>query len=208
MIKCARMDMTKFVFVHHITTQLNLERIEKDLANLSDQVEQYAFEGPRPCCGRGSMIFLIYYADSMDSAASAKIVQSPRVTMTSVTFLAAQDGQGQSFFYEGHPWDGGLQPELRYWAGLLTGRDVGNDGPPHPMSMRQCFGFVKMGLVAQAIGRTIYSPDGHRWNYLLAFALMFVIVVILERVYDWIQSRCQKKDQSTDASLVLSLKKG
>jgi hypothetical protein len=32
MIKCSRMDM--FVFVHHTTTQLNLERIEKDLANL------------------------------------------------------------------------------------------------------------------------------------------------------------------------------
>jgi hypothetical protein len=150
------------------------------------------------------MIFLIYYAYSMESAASAKIVQSiPRSKMASITFLAAQDGQGRSFFYEGTPFYGGQHPELRYWAGLLTGRDVGNDGPPHPM--REYIKSVKVILCAQAVIYPIFTSGPDRWNFLLAYALMFVIVVVLERVYDWIRSRCQKKDQSTEASLQLPL---
>jgi hypothetical protein len=199
MPKWSRQD--RFVFVHHITTQLNLERIKKDLADLPDRVEQYAFAGPRPCCGRGIMIFLIYYADSMEPDASAKILQP--MPSSAVTFLAAQDGQGQSFYYE--PWLGGRDSEQLYWAGLLTGRDVGSDGPPH--LMRRVYNNMKEKWVILAIFQTIitFSPD--RWGIFLGFALMLVILV--GRVVVWILSRCQKKDQSTsEASLELPLQNG
>jgi hypothetical protein len=158
----SRFDL--FVFVHRVT-ELNLEQVNKDLSNLPDRVEQYSFGGLPPFgFGRGNMIFLIYLADSIDPAASSKIRQQPNMEWCSVTFLAAQDGHGQSLFYEGTPtWGGALYPEVRYWAGLLTGRDVGSDGPPGTSKFLIalnifCLGYLSWFLIA--------SPISYRWFFL------------------------------------------
>jgi hypothetical protein len=132
--RCSLGFMTRidyYFFVRQVD-HLSLERINADLANLPDMVEQRGFGGLPPFgVSRGNMIILVYLADSIDPSALAKITQVPKKEWCSCTFLAAQDGQGTSFFLEDTTptWGFALFPQLRYWAGLLTGRPVG-DRPP------------------------------------------------------------------------------
>eukprot|EP00751_Fragilariopsis_kerguelensis_P047726 CAMPEP_0171045800 /NCGR_PEP_ID=MMETSP0736-20130129/49053_1 /TAXON_ID=186038 /ORGANISM="Fragilariopsis kerguelensis, Strain L26-C5" /LENGTH=99 /DNA_ID=CAMNT_0011496515 /DNA_START=227 /DNA_END=523 /DNA_ORIENTATION=- len=66
-----------------------------------------------------------------------------------MTFLAAQDGQGRSYFMEGDTpmWGKVLFLELRYWAGLVTGRPTSSDHPPSTPHLKYLNAFFMIYLL-------------------------------------------------------------
>ena len=66
-----------------------------------------------------------------------------------MTFLAAQDGQGRAYFMEGDTpmWGKALFPELRYWAGLVTGRPASSDQPPSTPLLKYLNAFFMIYLL-------------------------------------------------------------
>lgn len=178
----ARFDL--FFFVHRVTV-LNLDRVNEDLANLPDLVEQYSFGGFPPFgFGRGNMIFLIYFADLIDQAALAKIVQEPKKEWCCVKVLAAQDGDGRSHFFESTTslWGRALYPELHYWAGLLTGRQVGKDGPP---GVDPRLVAVNLFCLAILSWHLISSPWLFLWFFFVPMVLFATVAWVIVLIRSW-----------------------
>lgn len=131
----ARVDV--MVFVHQVNDgdALTLERLEADLEELPSRVQDH-FVGGFPPHGfsRATMILAVYLTDQhiIDPAVLTRLTAHPKKEWCTTTFLAAQDGQGRSYFMEGDTpmWGKALFPELRYWAGLMTGRPTPSDHPP------------------------------------------------------------------------------
>jgi hypothetical protein len=189
------------VFVYRVN-ELKLERVYTDLANVPDRVAQYAFGkfgGLFPGMGRrraGHMIFVIYYADLIEPAVSAKIVQEAPdhdCWNTTFTFLAAQDGQGQSLFFEGTPpgWGRQYYTELHYWAGLLTGRDVGKDGPPVTGIFSLLLFYIWLMYSVQWIE---YSDNF--WLPFLKVAVSFACLIAVVFVFECIKSARREMQRS------------
>ena len=95
------------------------------------------------------MILVVYLTDqhNIDPAVVTRLVATPKKEWCTTTFLAAQDGQGRSYFMEGDTpmWGKVLFPEIRYWAGLVTGRPASSDHPPS-MPHLKCLNAISMIL--------------------------------------------------------------
>jgi hypothetical protein len=82
------------------------------------------------------MTILSYIVTSghIDQDAMNRILQAPKHEWCAAVFLAAQDVIGKSYFLETTTplWGRALYPELRYWAGLMTGRSVPESPPKFP----------------------------------------------------------------------------
>lgn len=123
----AKMDVV--LFVHHIKEgNLTLARVEQDFQGVTDKpyLDDVWKGCPPQGASRGRMIVLTYLVDNrIDSDAMSRILAAPNKEWCQTRFLAAQDGTGKSYFFEGSPaWGKALFPELRYYAGRMTGRQV------------------------------------------------------------------------------------
>lgn len=135
----ARFDVMVFVQALPQNDDLTQARIAQDLDQLPHRIDQL-YPGGCPPFGfaRGRLVILVYLLDAgmVEHGALQRIMAPPAKQWCATTFLAAQDGNGESYFYDekdGTPfWGRALFPEMRYWAGLLTGRSVPKDPPSLP----------------------------------------------------------------------------
>jgi len=131
----AKVDVMVFINQVNDGDYLTLDRLEVDLEELPSRVQDHFVEGfPPHGFSRGTMILVVYLTDqhNINPAVVTRLVAAPKKEWCTTTFLAAQDGQGRSYFMEGDTpmWGKFLFPELRYWAGLVTGRPASSDHPP------------------------------------------------------------------------------
>ena len=154
----AKVDV--MVFVHQVNDgdYLTLDRLEADLEEVPSRVQDhFAEEFPPHGFSRGIMILVVYLTDqhNIDPAVVTRLVAKPKEEWCTTTFLAAQDGQGRSYFMEGDTplWGNDLIPgkvlfpELRYWAGLVTGRPTSSDHPPSTPHLKYLNAFLMIFLL-------------------------------------------------------------
>jgi len=181
---CATMDV--MVFVHQLRGHnLTSERIASDMRDLPMLVYEHYVGGCPPFgLSRARLIVVAYLTDrSIDSDALGRIMQVPKREWCSCTFLAAQDGEGRSYFLEGSApmWGKALYPELRYWAGLVTGRPTAAELPPRPLWMKLVHLVVILEIVYFAY---IYGPTA--LLHPLAFSLGALLIIALAL---WVRER-------------------
>jgi len=148
----AKVDV--MVFVHQVNDKdyLTLDRLEADLEEVPSRVQDHFVEGfPPQGFSRGTMILAVYLTNqhNIDPAVVTRLVATPKKEWCTMTFLAAQDGQGRSYFMEGDTpmWGKVLFPELRYWAGLVTGRPTSSDHPPSTPYLKYLNAFFMIFLL-------------------------------------------------------------
>ena len=189
----------RHVFVHRVVSPefLTVEKIEMDLCKTSLLAEEQ--------WGNGFMV-LVYLVDEEDkdneeeSPQQRKLRQRRPQLRTELdqnvvsfvnakpenelwrllTILAVQDGHGNSFFYEGDEID----PELKYWAGLLTGRSVASL-PPYHFQKRK-FAFV-FSFYAFAIPYLWHEADR-----LFVLLPLWSITVLMIAILAW-RARCRRR---------------
>jgi len=177
----AKMDV--MVFVHHIQGNLTSDRIEQDLRALPDLVLDHSRGGCPPFgASRGRIVLLVYLVDGqIEPAALSWLLAVPQGAWCSLTFLAAQDGEGMSRFLESSTpcWGRALYPETRYWAGLLTGREV----PPQRPAASQFLVFVNVFCLFYIVflGLTVDFPV----RFWVIFLGSMVILFVAAWACDW-----------------------
>jgi len=189
----ARMDVFAFVQEVSVTTKLTVEKIEADL----NQAKLYADDRtlgvgcPPQGISRAHMIivvFLVKGEDEIDLDALSRIFALPDKEFCKVTLLAAQDGLGRSHYFEKTTplWGKILWPEVRYWAGLLTGRRVDSALPVFGGSITWKIFFLVQSLffLVSIVLLSVFSPD------MLGFALLFC--AILTSITQWRNIRARK----------------
>jgi hypothetical protein len=194
----AKMDV--MVFVHHVEENLTIDRIEKDLSELPDLVQDH-YVGRCPPFGaaRGRTILLVYLTDQqIEPVALGKIRTVPSKEWCTLTFLAAQDGEGVSHFLESSTplWGKGLYPETRYWAGLLTGRDV---PPQRPQASKYLVLVNILCLVLVVFTALTAGIPASLWVVYVGY---MVILFGGAWVYDWCcrrQGRRNPNGRATDS---------
>lgn len=166
--------MTRFdtFVVAHQVDNLSLERVTADIAKRATIEKEYDFgRFPQFRSSRGRSFIVVYYADSIDPEALARITQEPKIEWCCSSFLAAQDGGGRSFFLEDTtPYRGwaknSIYPERRYWAGMLMGRTVGERPPAHSKFIWAANWY----MLALMIWHLIFGPFFLRLVVLVIFA--------------------------------------
>ena len=128
----ARVDVFAFVQEVSESKKLTVEKIEADLKQARLYVDDRTLGVG--CCppqglSRGNiaiLVFLVKGEDDIDPNALSRIVAAPEKEFCKIGLLAAQDGRGRSHYFERTTplWGKALFPEIRFWAGLLTGRQV------------------------------------------------------------------------------------
>ena len=148
----AKVDV--MVFVHQVNDgdYLTLDRLEADLEEVPSRVQDHFVEEfPPHGFSRGAMILVVYLTDqhNIDPAVVTRLVATPKEEWCTTTFLAAQDGQGRSYFMEGDTplWGKVLFAELRYWAGLVTGRPTSSDHPPSTPFLKYLIAYLVIFLL-------------------------------------------------------------
>ena len=121
------------ILVHRVPVHqtLNLDRIHGDLQQIPTKIQEHYVGGCPPFgFARARLIIVVYLVEgSIDPAAVYRLTKvAPESQFCQAVFLAAQDGEGNPYFLnEGRTpfWGRALYPELRYWAALFTGGQVG-----------------------------------------------------------------------------------
>ena len=148
------------VFVHALAPgqNLTLARIRQDLDALPRHIHRLYPGGCPPFgFGRARMTVVVYLLDNdgggggrgaIQADAMERIHATPDMERCALTFLAAQDAEGTSHFMESHTpfWGKALYPLTRYYAGLLTGRDV-PEQPPAPPTFYKWLTFILIPLI-------------------------------------------------------------
>lgn len=191
----AKMDV--MVFVNRVEGLLTVDRIESDLRRLPDLVQNHYVGGCPPFgANRAIMVLQIYLTDQqIESVALGKILSEPSNNWCSLNFLAAQDGEGKSHFYESSTpcWGRAHYPELRYWAGLLTGRDV----PALPPTKKTA---IVLNAFAQLYFLWMLSLQDDWHLFLIYFLGLMAIFFGVAAACDWCR-RCRYRNcRGTDDS--------
>jgi hypothetical protein len=198
---CGKMDV--MVFVHQADEGvLTTERLVADRAALSDLIDDRYVGGCPPFgAARAIQAIVVYYADTIDPAALAMIRHPPTSEWCRATFLAAQDGAGNSYFLENETpfWGSAFYPELRYRAGRLTGRPL--DGPV-PGLPRWVVLINILALLYLLVKMLFTSPSTVRDSMLNAMAFMFAIF-LLAALVQWYRHNNRKKSKNVRQARLL-----
>jgi hypothetical protein len=128
-----RKDLMIFIFQLKTGESLTLNHIKDDLENfVKPKGEEIYLESiglnntfPPQGFSRARISIVIYYATTVDADAMEYIWSIPSKKWCQGCLLAVQDvTTGSSSFMENTTplWGKAFYPEMRYWAGLLTGR--------------------------------------------------------------------------------------
>ena len=179
----AKVDV--MVFVHQVNDgdYLTLDRLEADLEEVPSRVQDHFVEGfPPHGFSRGTMILAVYLTDqhNIDPAVVTRLVATPKKEWCTMTFLAAQDGQGRSYFMEGDTpmWGKALFPELRYWAGLVTGRPASSDHPPSSPLLKYLNAFFMIYLLILC-----FTMPKLIVPLLASFAVLFTVIGVAVTIH-------------------------
>lgn len=170
------------IVVVHEVPDLTLHRIETDLENLGNHPYLDDVEAGCPPQGvsRARLTILSYLVTSnhIDEDAMNRILRAPDHKWCAAVFLAAQDANGTSYFLETTTpmWGRALYAELRYWAGLVSGRPV-PESPPG-MSLLLC----AMNILCLML-LPYYFIVNPKLNLIL-LAVFFLIAVIVA-LFQW-----------------------
>jgi hypothetical protein len=166
------------IVVVHEVPDLTLHRIETDLANLGNQpyLDDVVEAGcPPQGVSRARLTILSYLVTSnhIDEDAMNRILRAPDHKWCSAVFFAAQNANGTSFLLETTTpmWGRALYPELRYWAGLVTGRPV-PESPPRMSCYLRAINILCLMMVLHSF---IVNPK----LYLSLPALVLLAIVLL-----------------------------
>jgi hypothetical protein len=190
----ARMDVV--VFIQKVQGVLTHDRFLADLKLLPSWVEQLnvgANDCPPFGYAHSRHVMLVYYADTVEPVFGYEIrhVAWPAQGCVSTsTFVAAQDAQGQSFYLveASRPLRGCIfYPERRYFAQKLTGAKKEHLQPPPSLSWVTIYKSLNLCLI---ILICILMP----WLisiYVVPQLLIFLVALIVQ----WYQ-KCKSKNKS------------
>lgn len=155
--------MTRFdtFVVAHQVDNLSLERVTADIAKRAAIEKEYDFgRFPQFRSSRGRSFIVVYYADSIDPEALARITQEPKIEWCCSSFLAAQDGDGRSFFLEDTTPYRGWAKKFNLPRAPLLGRHVdGTDSWRTSASAQQVY------LGRELVHARIDDLASHLWTF-------------------------------------------
>jgi hypothetical protein len=185
-----KVDTMIFVFQIKKGESLTLNRINYDLDNYVAQKQNDIYDNmiglsntcPPQGFSRARMVIAIYYADMIDNDAMDKIFATPTRQWCGNTFLAVQNTTtGSSSFMENTTpiWGRVFYPEIRYWAGLLTGR-IPRPQPDLPPSSRPPYQrFVEGYLLVLVIYMLFFSDDIYTKIFMLGNILLLLLIAVI-----------------------------
>jgi hypothetical protein len=178
-----RMDVTVFVTELPVLT---MEKLSMDLQELPDRLEAHAVGGCPPAILAGTLVLLVYLTRStIKPEALTRILVTPKMQWGHITFLAAQDGEGGSHYFEASTpaWGRIFYDELRHLAGRLTGRPLPETAPQG--WAYKMMAFLHIYLAIFCVVMLLLDPRS-----MLIGAGFGIVVTAIQAIIKWC-SRCR-----------------